>query len=225
MRAAPGGATGSPANSATAKATPSGAARRRAGALRPRLRSVRRCSGGDDLVDILHRLLRRRVRCRPHREGNRGKERRRLREKEPVDDDPWTRGGRAVTARSHRPRERRAGARGDAAPGAPAGHYLLAPPRGPMRSASWTPEDALAAGRRFLAQYGTLPKSPDLRARYGLPSGTMIRHLCGSLRQFQERLAPAGRRAAGRAAPGGALSPLRAALCPDAPLAPHLSAL
>jgi hypothetical protein len=63
-----------------------------------------------------------------------------------------------------------------------------------MRSSSWTPEDALAAGRRFLAQYGTLPKSPDLRARYGLPSGTMIRHLFGSLRQFQERLAPAGGR-------------------------------
>src|SRR5216683_7462141 len=59
-----------------------------------------------------------------------------------------------------------------------------------MPSAPWTPEDALAAGRRFVAQYGTLPKSPDLRARYGLPSGTMIRHLFGSLRQFQERLAP-----------------------------------
>jgi hypothetical protein len=60
-----------------------------------------------------------------------------------------------------------------------------------MRSSSWTPEDALAAGRRFLAQYGTLPKAPDLRACYGLPSGTMIRRLFGSLRQFQEQLAPA----------------------------------
>ena len=63
-----------------------------------------------------------------------------------------------------------------------------------MPSAPWTPEDALAAGRRFVAQYGTLPKSPDLRACYGLPSGTMIRHLFGSLRQFQERLASAGGR-------------------------------
>ena len=63
-----------------------------------------------------------------------------------------------------------------------------------MPSAPWTPEDALAAGRRFVAQYGTLPKAPDLRACYGLPSGTMIRHLFGSLRQFQDRLAPTGAR-------------------------------
>ena len=61
-----------------------------------------------------------------------------------------------------------------------------------MRSSSWTPEDALAAGRRFLAQYGTLPKSPDLRARYGLPSEKTIRSLFGSLRQFQERQAAPG---------------------------------
>src|SRR5712692_9193180 len=57
-----------------------------------------------------------------------------------------------------------------------------------MRYPPWTPEDALAAGRRFVAQYGTLPKAPDLRACYGLPSGTMIRRLFGSLRQFQGRL-------------------------------------
>src|SRR5712691_12986771 len=59
-----------------------------------------------------------------------------------------------------------------------------------MRYPSWTAEDALAAGRRFVTQHGILPKATDLRAGYGLPSGTMIRHLCGSLRQFQDRLAP-----------------------------------
>jgi hypothetical protein len=59
-----------------------------------------------------------------------------------------------------------------------------------MPSAPWTLEDALAAGRRFVAQYGTLPKSPDLRARYGLPSEKTIQSLFGSLRQFQDRLAP-----------------------------------
>ena len=68
---------------------------------------------------------------------------------------------------------------------------------------SWTPEDALAAGRRFVAQYGTLPKAPDLRACYGLPSGRMIRHLFGSLQQFQARLATAPR------GPNGALNSLR----------------
>jgi len=63
-----------------------------------------------------------------------------------------------------------------------------------MRYPPWTPEDALAAGQRFVVAYGTLPKAPDLRACYGLPSGAVIRHLFGSLRQCQERLAPAGAR-------------------------------
>jgi len=59
-----------------------------------------------------------------------------------------------------------------------------------MRYPPWTAEDALAAGRRFVAQHGTLPKATDLQGCYGLSSGRMIRHLCGSLRQCQGRLAP-----------------------------------